>query len=338
MVKILGIELAPLSIPLERRIQTAVALYWTLTFLLEGFGCLFLLIYLCFTRFYWIPCLYLIWYIYDYDQAARGGRRCEWIRRWKIWEYFRDYFPVKLIKTVDLPPDRNYLFCFHPHGVMCAGAFCNFATAATGFSELFPGLTSYLLVLKGQFQFPLHREYFMTSGACDCTKESLEYLLTHGKGNAPVLVVGGALEALNAHPGKYSLNLSHRKGFVRMAMKLGVPLVPVFSFGENDLFVQVNNPPGSFLRRLQETLMKYCGFSLPAFHGRGVFNYTFGIVPFRKPVNTVVGRPIEVEKNENPSKEQVEDVHAKYVAALQQLFEDNKKQYGLDEMQHIIIQ
>ena len=66
-----------------------------------------------------------------------------------------------------------------------------------------------------------------------------------------------------------------------------IPLVPVFAFGENDLYKQVANPPGSRLRRFQTAMTKWLTFSPPLFHGRGVFNYTFGLLPFRHPVNVV---------------------------------------------------
>lgn len=64
-------------------------------------------------------------------------------------------------------------------------------------------------------------------------------------------------------------------------------LVPVFSFGENELFKQVANPRGSWLRTVQEKLQKIMGFALPLFHARGVFQYSFGLIPFRQPIHTV---------------------------------------------------
>ncbi len=64
-------------------------------------------------------------------------------------------------------------------------------------------------------------------------------------------------------------------------------LVPVFSFGENDIYDQVENPEGSRLRTVQNWLKGKLGFSSPMFSGRGVFNYSMGILPFRKPINTV---------------------------------------------------
>jgi len=43
---------------------------------------------------------------------------------WKIsrnnwlFRHYRDYFPVQLIKTADLPPNKNYILASFPHGVL----------------------------------------------------------------------------------------------------------------------------------------------------------------------------------------------------------------------------
>ena len=55
-------------------------------------------------------------------------------------------------------------------------------------------------------------------------------------------MVGGAIEALDAVPGEdCKLTLKRRRGFIRMAMKSGNALVPVFSFGETDLYDQAKS-------------------------------------------------------------------------------------------------
>ena len=64
-------------------------------------------------------------------------------------------------------------------------------------------------------------------------------------------------------------------------------LVPVYAFGENELFKQVDNPPGSLLRRMQGKFKTAMGFAPPLFYGRGIFNYTFGVLPKRHPVHVV---------------------------------------------------
>jgi hypothetical protein len=73
------------------------------------------------------------------------------------------------------------------------------------------------------------------------------------------------------------------------------------------------------------------------FHGRGVFNYTFGFLPFRSPINVVVGKPIPVEKVESPTQEQIEELHTLYIKALTELFEANKEQYSVTKDAALII-
>ncbi|XP_077488785.1 2-acylglycerol O-acyltransferase 2-like isoform X2 [Amblyomma americanum] len=328
-MRFVGMEWAPLQLPLHRRLETLAAVYFTFSFLAQGIvGWLLLLYVLLCTRLYPLSLLYAAWLYWDRNTCDRGGRRSDWARRWTIWKYFRDYFPIRLVKTCELPADRNYLLGCHPHGIMCAGAFCNFATEGTDFSGTFPGIWPHLLVLRGQFALPLHRELMLMGGMCSATQESLDWILSREPcGNAAVLVVGGAIEALEARPGRHRLFLSRRKGFVRTALRHGTPLVPVFSFGENELFAQLDNADGSRLRRLQTWLTRKFGFSPPLFIGRGIFQYSWGLLPHRRPVVTVVGRPLDVPRSVNPSAEEVDRVHRQYVDALVQLFNEHKSRY-----------
>ena len=55
-------------------------------------------------------------------------------------KYFKDYFPIELIKTADLDPDGKYLLCSHPHGVMPAGILCSLGTKECGWFDKFPGV------------------------------------------------------------------------------------------------------------------------------------------------------------------------------------------------------
>jgi hypothetical protein len=45
--------------------------------------------------------------------------------------------------------------------------------------------------------------------------------------------------------------LRRRKGFVRIALQTGASLVPVFGFGETDLFETYVPPPNSLLAKVQ---------------------------------------------------------------------------------------
>lgn len=241
------------------------------------------------------------------------------------------------MKTADLDPRKNYVLGFHPHGILVAGAFTNFCTEATGFSKLFPGLRNSLLMLPLWFRAPFFRDYVMSAGLVPSDKGSASYLLRQkGGGNAVVIAVGGAPEALDARPSDYTVHLANKKGFIKLAIEYGADLVPIYSFGENELFDQVKNPRGTWLRYIQERLQQIMGISLPLFHARGVFQYSFGLMPYRKPINTVVGRPIPVEKNEKPTAEELDVLHQLYMDELSLLFEEHKGNYGVAEDAHLL--
>lgn len=333
MVKI---EFAPIKIPLNRRMQTAAVLYWVFTFLFLAQCCMGVYVLAVLSGYWHFAALYGLWLYLDWDTPQTGGRRCAWVRKWTIWRHFRDYFPIHLIKTSDLDPKNHYLFGFHPHGVLVAGAFGNFCTEYTGFQELFPGLTPYLHVLPFWFRFPFFREYAMSAGLVSCSKESVSHVLSQGAGVASVIVIGGAEESLEARPGSLTLQTLHRKGFIKLALKHGAHLVPVFSFGENEIFNQLENPEGSVVRNIQNRLRKIMGFALPLFHARGVFQYSFGVMPFRKPIYTIVGKPIVVEQNASPTTEEVDKLHQRYLDELNGLFEEHKAQYGIPEQGHLV--
>lgn len=113
-----------------------------------------------------------------------------------------------------------------------------------------------------------------------------------GKGSAIAIVVGGASESLAAHPGTADLTLRRRLGFIKIAIRNGADLVPVFSFGENDVYEQLSNEQGTRIYALQKKFQALFGFTLPFFHGRGLFNYSIGLMPYRHPIVSV-GRYID---------------------------------------------
>ncbi|XP_063006604.1 2-acylglycerol O-acyltransferase 2 [Melospiza melodia melodia] len=330
------IEFAPRSVPLQRRLQTAAVAQWVYSFLGLAQCSTAIFIGLLFTRFWLVSALYAAWWFIDREKPSKGGRRIHIFRNCAVWRYMRDYFPVTLVKTAELDPRQNYLVGFHPHGVLAAGAFINFCTEASGFSTLFPGITPHLMLLSLWFRFPFFRDYVMSGGLIPSDKESASYVLQKpGGGNLLAIIVGGAQEALDARPGSFTLLLKNRKGFVRLAIQNGTPLIPAFSFGENDVFDQVKNPQGSWLRRIQHFLQQIMGISLPLFHARGIFQYSFGVIPYRRPICTVVGKPIPVQKKHKPSDEEVDQLHEKYLKELSKLFEKHKAKYNVPEDSHL---
>ncbi|XP_060941575.1 diacylglycerol O-acyltransferase 2-like [Limanda limanda] len=304
-----------------------------MTFLFLGVACYILFVYLMFTSLWPISTLYLIWLVMDWHTPERGGRRTTFVRKWKLWEHVRDYFPIKLVKTAELNPNKNYILGYHPHGIMGAGAFTCFGTDSCGISEAFPGIRPCLAILAGLFRIPFFRDYIMSAGLYPVSKKSLGHLLTKsGKGNAVVIVIGGAAESLASTPGINTVLVKQRKGFVRVALEFGADLVPVYAFGENELFKQVIFPARSLRRRIQDLFKNIMGFAPCLFAGEH-----FVILPYRIPVITVVGSPIPVPKRVAPTEEEVDHYHRIYIEALCKLFHEHKVSCGLPESQKLQI-
>ena len=339
-----GIRFAPWNIPYRRRLQTLAVLVHCLSIatLVSFF------FFLCAIPLTWpIVIPYLLHMLLS--KSGTDGRlrmRSERFRRLPIWRLFGEYFPAELHKTHELPPTRKYIFGYHPHGIISHGAFAAFATEALGFADKFPGITNSLLTLDSNFRIPLYRDYILALGIQSVSKESIINILTRGgtngegMGRAVTIVVGGARESLEAEPGLMRLVLGERKGFVKVAMRTGADLVPVLAFGENDLYDQVSPRRHPALHALQMWVLRTLKFTLPFLHGRGIFNYDVGLMPYRRPLNVVVGRPIPVTqaRDGDVDPREVDRLHREYVAELRRMWDCYKDVFarGREEELQII--
>lgn len=219
------------------------------------------------------------------------------------------------------------------------GAFGNFGSNFSKWATLFPGIRSKFTTLGYHHYMPIMRELILNWGMCSASANSLNTLLTQSNdpknesnqdgytSNAPVLLVGGAQEALSAFPNQYKFILKNRKGFIKIALKTGAPLVPAISFGENNIFEQVHHSPGSMVRTIQDTVKKHTKFAPVHLVGRGFFQYNIGFIPRRHPITTVIGAPIHVKKNHNPHNAEIDEIHATFCKHLTELFETHKSKY-----------
>jgi len=300
------------------------------------------------TSFFWMCAIPLLWpLVIPYliyvllSKASTSGelsQRSDWLRKQKIWSLFASYFPARLHRTTELTPTRKYVFGYHPHGIISHGAFAAFGTEALGFSQLFPGITNTLLTLDNNFRVPLYRDYILRMGLASVSRESCENILSkggrngEGMGRAITIVVGGAGESLETQPGTLRLILSRRKGFVKLAIRSGADLVPVLAFGENEIYEQISPAEHPRLHRFQLFVKRILGFTVPMFHARGIFNYDVGIMPYRRPLNIVVGRPIRVVMQTKPESEYMEEIHTQYVTELQRIWDTWKDVFAKERI------
>ncbi|KAG5922552.1 hypothetical protein E4U61_005018 [Claviceps capensis] len=329
-----GVRFAPLRVPFKRRMQTAAVLFHCMSIILIS-SCFWFSLANPVTWPILVPYLVHL----SLSNASTDGKlsyRSEWLRSLPLWRLFAGYFPAKLHKTFDLPPNRKYIFGYHPHGIISHGAWCAFATNALGFAEKFPGITNSLLTLDSNFRVPFYRDWILAMGIRSVSRESIRNILSKGgpdssgQGRAVTIVIGGARESLEAQPGTVRLILQGRKGFIKVALRAGADLVPVIGFGENDLYDQLSPKTHPLVHKIQMVFLKIFKFTIPALHGRGLLNYDVGLLPYRRAVNIVVGRPIQIDETygEQPPQEVIDRYHELYVQEVERLYAAYKEQFS----------
>jgi hypothetical protein len=118
----------------------------------------------------------------------------------------------------------------------------------------------------------------------------------------------------------------------------------VFSFGENEvyneqlstLFKSKNNLTFSKLDRVlnvntMTSVRFWLRLAIEQVKEFISFARIFLTPPKKIPLTTVVGAPIRVTQIKEPTKEQIDKLHAEYIVALTQLYETHKSAYATNK-------
>lgn len=247
-----------------------------------------------------------------------------------VWQLYTSYFPLTLYRTTPLPPQKKYIFGYHPHGIALRGALGALASDTAGFSHLFPGITNTLLMKDDAFRTPLLREYLLASGLGGVSRSScIKHLVRgghdgRGMGRAITITVGGSREYAIARPGTMGVVIRIRKGFIRVAVETGAEIVPVIAFGENELFVPVDVSASLLKKGIARIWQAFVGHAVSFATGRfGMF------IPHRHPLRVVVGEPIPVQQQRWEQDEKyINALQGRYIDELRRLYDDWKGVFG----------
>lgn len=169
-------------------------------------------------------CFMLAYGRYYYDRSEYDGRR-NWptFRRHRYWDIVKQYFGGVLMHYTDgKPPDNQpVLYCVHPHGLMALTTI--FAFGVHGSNR--DGKTA-IAGTRILLWMPIIRDLFLWLGGIDCSREHIEHALLDQK-RSVVLLPGGVREMV----GTDAVYDKH-EGFLRLAIKHDIPLIPIYARGE----------------------------------------------------------------------------------------------------------
>ncbi|ESL08787.1 hypothetical protein TRSC58_03505 [Trypanosoma rangeli SC58] len=152
---------------------------------------------------------------------------------------------------------NQYIFAFHPHGVFAGSALCGIFSEAWK-QKIGYNAKTYVSTHEASvvFNIPIIRDFNLSLGALSVTRAAIESSLSSG--NSPLIVVGGQAElTLTKRSNKVMSLITYHHGFVRLALRHGVPLVPVISFAEQNVLSIVSAPT------MQRATLKVLGFPFP---------------------------------------------------------------------------
>ena len=226
-------------------------------------------------------------------------------------------------------------FCLSFAGIVPFSGSLNICSEASGFTALFPALASRVLVAASScFLVPGFRDLLLTHGVLDCSRFNCEKWIQEGR--SVFVFPGGAREGLYANPDCDWLDLTRRLGFIRLAIRYNIPVVPSFTFNEVDAFTQVTyshlQQHYPLVHRFRQCFQRTVGIAAPFF---------CHLIPKRNPSSggvTVMGKPLQLPiHSDTPTDEEVRQCVQLYTTSLKALYDEHAPKYSSSKTRSLII-
>jgi hypothetical protein len=232
------------------------------------------------------------------------------IAKW-VGEQLGALSPYTALHSLD--PSGQYIYSCHPHGLIAAAPYIHY-----GLRQNIATVTTPIIA-----DFPLLMKYLSPKiGIISSNKSTIKEHL--GAGKSLAVVLGGAREAISTRPREMRL-CADRIGIFKMAIEMQIPIVPVLTYGENEMF-SVNYKFGGLFGRFQQWIYTKA-HGIWAFPNiREIIRWLNGDITLR----TFSGAPIEPGNN-------WEDLREQYKIALENLYKETRPSDYAPEIKWVAI-
>lgn len=219
--------------------------------------------------------------------------------------------------------EGKHIFLFHPHGAFSIANMLHVGTTLTNWKYRPIKGT----ILNKLFWLPFAKEILDALNFVPSNYDTMKSVIEEG--HSLTICLGGVKEILYTEANTMKLSIKNKKGAFRLALETGAPLVPVVSYGENELFELSKH---SWLEPIQQILIHY-GLYLPVPTIKSCKSW-FGIpwTPLKNPIRTVVGKPIKVVQIDEPTEKDIIDLRETYFKALNDLYNETKPKSYTDDL------
>jgi len=229
--------------------------------------------------------------------------------------------PPSFIKA-EAQPDAQFILACFPHGcgsefrILMEGMIQKVMPNIVGKQNKLRTLAASIL-----FMIPCIREIALWTGCIDANRKTASKALDNGR--SLLILPGGEAEQILTTYGQERIYLQSRKGFLKLAMRKNVPVVPVYVFGSSDLFYT-----STAFATPRKWIQKKFGICLPICYGLwGSF------CPLPKTITIVFGSPLTFQmkgnnNNDGPTEDELNNAHTQFCTELITLFDLHKERVG----------
>lgn len=214
----------------------------------------------------------------------------------------------KIHKLYEIP-ERSILI-WHPHGISGVTPVIHNGYRITD-PDFKPtkGVVHYFF-----FMIPLLKDIIKILNAIPSDYTSIKETV---KKESISITIGGINEMAKTTNKQLELIIKKRKGIFKIALETGTPIVPILTYGENEVFTETDN---EFLIWLNEELYNLLKFRLPIPSLQSIRNWANLLFRPLDTVHTYTGKPIYVQKIENPTEKHIKRLRQIYIKRVRELF------------------